>query len=140
MTPGRALTSSSISQWEYIHTIVSKSLLLQAWLKAMEKEKGPQQPPAPVFNVILPDNAYGHFQPALHDPFVPAPLAVHALLPPMGLISGTYSEGMKMDITTFCHIFVLPDVVLQRFQEHAISGMLSDMDYVLSKVSKNPPQ
>src|SRR5271168_4845385 len=63
------------------HTIVSKSPLLQAWLKAMEKEKGPQLPPAPVFNVILPNNAYGHFQPALCDPFLPASLAVHAPLP-----------------------------------------------------------
>jgi hypothetical protein len=104
------------------HTIVSKSPLLQARLKAMEKEKGPQQPPAPVFNVILPDNAYGHFQPALRDPFPPAPLAVHAPLPPTGLIPGTHSEGMKMDIATFCHVYALPDVVLQRFQEHAISG------------------
>jgi len=51
------------------HTIVSKSPLLQAWLKAMEKEKGPQLPQAPVFNVILPDNAYGHFQQAPRDPF-----------------------------------------------------------------------
>lgn len=37
------------------HTIVSKSPLLQARLNAMEKEKKPQQPLAPVFNVILPD-------------------------------------------------------------------------------------
>ena len=28
-----------------------------------------------------------------------------------------------MDIAIFCHIYVLPDVVLQCFQEHAISGM-----------------
>jgi hypothetical protein len=104
------------------HTIVSKSPLLQARLKAMEKEKGPQQPPAPVFNVILPDNAYGHFQPAPRDPFPPVPLAVHAPLPLMGLIPGTHSEGLKMDIASFCCIYALPDMVLQRFQEHAISG------------------
>src|ERR1700678_4446141 len=66
------------------HTIVSKLPLLQARLKAMEKEKGPQQPPASVFNVILPNNAYGHFQPALHDPFPPASLTAHTTLPSTG--------------------------------------------------------
>jgi hypothetical protein len=52
-----------------LHTIVSKSPLLQAQLKAMEKEKGPQLPQAPVFNIILPNNAYSHFQQAPRDPF-----------------------------------------------------------------------
>ena len=37
------------------HAIVSKPLLLTAWLRAMEKEKGPQ---VPVVNVALPAN-YG---------------------------------------------------------------------------------
>jgi len=59
------------------HTIVSKSPLLQARLKAMEKEKGPQLPPAPVFNVILPDNPYHHYQ----APFPPIPQAVHGPMP-----------------------------------------------------------
>jgi hypothetical protein len=104
------------------HTVVSKSPLLQARLKAMEKEKGPQQLQAPVFNVILPDNAYGHFQPALRDPFPPVTPAVHAPLPSMGLIPGTHSEGYKMDIASFCQVYALPEVVLQRFQEHAITG------------------
>ena len=104
------------------HTIVSKSPLLQARLKAMEKEKGPQLPQAPVFNVILPDNAYGHFQQAPCDPFPPIPQAVHVLLPSTGLIPRTHSEGPKLDIATFCNIYALPEVVLQRFREHAISG------------------
>ena len=103
------------------HTIVSKSPLLQARLKVMEKEKGPQLPPAPVFNVILPENTYGHFQPP-HNPFPPVPQAVHVPPPSTGLIPRTHSEGPKLDITNFCTIYVLPDVVLQRFREHAISG------------------
>ena len=105
------------------HAIVSKSPVLQARLKAMEKEKGPQQPLAPVFNVILPDNAYGHFQPAPHDPFPPvAAPAAHAPPLSMGLIPGTHSEGQKMDITDFCRVYALPETVLQHFREHAISG------------------
>jgi hypothetical protein len=78
------------------HTVVSKSPLLQARLKAMEKEKGPQQPQALVFNVILPDNVYGH-----RDPFPPLAPAVQAPFPSTGLIPGTHCEGHKMDIARF---------------------------------------
>jgi len=38
------------------------------------------------------------------------------------LIPGTCSEGLKLDITSFCQIYALPDVILQHFQEHANSG------------------
>jgi hypothetical protein len=114
----------------------------------MEKEKRPQQPLAPVYNAILPNNpyghfqldlrdpfspvptpvqappnnTYGHFQPTLRDPFPPIPTPVQSPLPSMGLIPGTHSEGPKMDIASFCHMYALPEVVLQHFQEHAISG------------------
>ena len=88
----------------------------------MEKEKGPQLLQAPVFNVILPDNAYGHFQQApAHDPF-PPPQAIYAPPPLTGLIPRMHSEGPKLDITSFCDIYALPEVVLQHFREHAISG------------------
>ena len=65
-----------------------------------------------------------NFQPALRDPFPPFPPPVQApqALPSTGLIPGTHSEGPKMDIASFCHVYALPKVVLQHFQEHAISG------------------
>jgi len=85
----------------------------------MEKEKGPQLPPAPVFNVILPNNAYGHFQqPREAHPAAP----VHVPHLPTGLIPSTHVEGPKMDIATFCALYCLPAVVLQRFEENAITG------------------
>jgi hypothetical protein len=33
-----------------------------------------------------------------------------------------HSEGPKLDIASFCDIYALPEVVLQHFREHAISG------------------
>ena len=95
-----------------MHTIVSKSPLLMSRLKAMEKEKGPQ---APVINVVLPAN-YG-----LPPPVAPAPLAP----PPQqltGLIPSTLSEGPRMDIDTFCVVYLLPDTILQHFRDNAITG------------------
>ena len=94
-----------------MHTIVSKSPLLTSRLKAMEKEKGPQ---APVINVVLPAN-YG----------LPPPVA--AQLPPLfqkptGLIPLTPSEGPRMDINTFCIVYLLPDAILHHFHNNAITG------------------
>ena len=93
-----------------MHTIVSKSLLLTSRLKAMEKEKEPQ---APVINMVLPAN-YG----------LPPPVA--AQLPPLfqkptGLIPSTLSEGPRMDIDTFCIIYLLPDAILHHFRDNAIT-------------------
>ena len=94
----------------------------------MEREKKTQKPLAPVFKVIPPNNSLacgpGHFQPepALRDPFPPVPAPVQAPLPSVGLIPGTHSEGPRMDIASFCHMYGLPEVVFQHFQDHAISG------------------
>ena len=94
-----------------MHTIVSKSLLLTSQLKAMEKEKGLQ---APVINMVLPTN-YG----------LPPPVA--AQLPPLfqkptRLIPSTLSEGPRMDIDTFCIVYLLPDTILHHFHNNANTG------------------
>ena len=96
------------------HTIVSRSPLLQARLKAMEKERGPQAP-GPVVNVVLPAN-YG-----LPVPVGPAPLSI-APLGDSGLIPLHYVEGQKMDLSAFCALYGLPDIVYQRLSENAITG------------------
>lgn len=94
-----------------MHTIVSKSPLLTSRLKAMEKEKGPQ---APVINVVLPAN-YGLPPPVAAQP---PPL----FQKPTGLIPSTLSEGPRMDIDTFCIVYLLPDAILHHFRDNAITG------------------
>lgn len=79
----------------------------------MEKEKGPQ---APVVNVVLPAN-YG-----LPPPVITAPPPAPLLEKPTGLIPSALNEGPRMDINTFCAIYLLPDAVLQHFRENAITG------------------
>ncbi|KAF8799436.1 hypothetical protein BYT27DRAFT_7263956 [Phlegmacium glaucopus] len=103
-----------------MHTIVSKSPLLTSRLKAMEKEKGPQ---APVINVVLPAN-YG----------LPPPAAMQLpplLQKPTGLIPSTLSKGPRMDIDTFCVVYLLPDTILQHFCNNAITGT-----HVFSHITK----
>ena len=94
-----------------MHTVVSKSPLLTARLRAMEKEKGPQ---APVINVVLPAN-YGLPPPVVAQP--PPPIQK-----PTGLIPSTLNEGPQMDIDMFCVVYLLPDAVLQHFHDNAITG------------------
>jgi hypothetical protein len=93
-----------------MHTIVSKSPLLTAQLRAMDKEKGP---PAPVVNVVLPAN-YG-LPPVVAQP----PPLIQKLT---GLIPSTLNEGPRMDIDMFCVVYLLPDAVLQHFHDNAITG------------------
>jgi hypothetical protein len=94
-----------------MHTIVSKSPLLTARLKAMDKEKGPQ---APVVNVVLPAN-YGLPPPVVVNP----PPLIQKLT---GLIPSTLNEGPRMDIDTFCVVYQLPDAILQHLRDNAITG------------------
>lgn len=96
------------------HTIITRSPLLQARLKAMEKEKGPQAQ-APVVNVVLPAN-YGLPHPAAPAAPAPAPIA------DSGLIPSQYKEGQKMDISAFCAVYELPANVYERLHENAITG------------------
>jgi hypothetical protein len=96
------------------HTIVSRSPLLQARLKAMEKERG-HQAPGPVVNVVLPAN-YGLPIPAVPTAPLPAPMAGS------GLIPFQYSQGQKMDISAFCAVYDLPSSVFTRLAENAITG------------------
>jgi len=96
-----------------MHTIVSKSPLLTARLRAMEKEKGPQ---ALVVNVVLPAN-FG-----LPPPVILAPPPAPLLEKPAGLIPPTLNEGPQMDIDTFCAVYELPNAVLRYFCENTITG------------------
>jgi hypothetical protein len=90
---------------------VSRSPLLQAHLKAIKKEKGPQAP-RPVVNVVLPAN-FG----------IPLPVAPAAPPPADSrLIPSHYWEGPKMDLSAFCAIYELPDHVYQRLNENAITS------------------
>ena len=41
---------------------------------------------------------------------------------PTGLIPSTLNEGPRMDIDTFCVVYLLPNTVLQHFRDNAITG------------------
>ena len=69
----------------------------------------------PVVNVVLPANY--SLSPVITVP-PPAPL----LKKLTGLIPSALNEGPRMDINTFCVIYLLPDAVLQHFHENAITG------------------
>lgn len=97
-----------------MHTVVSKSPLLTARLRAMDKEKGQ----APVINVVLPAN-YGLPPPVIAQPL---PVTPPHIQKPIGLIPPTLNEGPRMDIDTFCAVYQLPDTVLQHFRDNAITG------------------
>jgi hypothetical protein len=105
------------------------------------KEKGPQ---APVINVVLPNN-FGAYQDRDFQPPRCAPAAA-AGAPAIStsLIPPNYSEGSKMDLTTFCIIYTLADSIKQRLQDNAITGThafphmtstdLQDMGFKLGEV------
>jgi hypothetical protein len=93
----------------------------------MAKEKGPQAAQGPVFNVVLPNN-FGMYQDFPHAPLAqplqpagPAP-AQAAPVFSTNLIPENYTEGSKIDLTTFCEIYALADSIKQRLQENAITG------------------
>ena len=77
----------------------------------MEKDKGPQ---SPIINVVLPAN-YGLPPPVAAQP---PPL----FQKPTGLIPSTLSKGPRMDIDTFCIVYLLPDAILHHFCDNAITG------------------
>ena len=77
----------------------------------MEKEKGPQ---APIINMVIPAN-YGLPPPVAAQP---PPL----FQKPTRLIPSTLSEGLRMDIDTFCIVYLLPDTILHHFHDNAIMG------------------
>ena len=96
------------------HAIVSKSLVLQAQLDAIAREKGPQQPPVPPINIILPNS----YQPA--PPTLPAIGLIGSA--PGGLIPEMHKEGPKIDMATFSAIYCIPDDIHQRLRENKITG------------------
>ena len=77
----------------------------------MEKEKGPQ---APVVNVVLPAN-FGLPPPVVTQP----PPQIQK---PTGLIPSNLTEGPRMDIDTFCVVYLLPEAILRHFHDNAITG------------------
>jgi hypothetical protein len=106
-------------------TVVSKSPILQARLNNMAKERErpqPPAPPAPVFNVVLPNNLYGVYQdpPALPAPWQAATMPEPAMAPT--LILPNYIAGEKIDLSTFRTIFALPESVKQHLEKNAITG------------------
>jgi hypothetical protein len=114
----------NIAQFDPVstRTIASKSPLLQARLNNMAKEHGPQ---APVVNVVLPNN-FGVYP----DFGIAAGRAAGLAAAPSNqphesthLIPTNVSEGPKMDLETFCHIYALPDSIRSRLHEHKITGM-----------------
>ena len=96
-----------------MHTVVSKSPLLTAQLRAIDKDKEKGQ--APVINVVLPAN-YGLPPPVVAQPL---PVTPPQIQKPIGLIPPTLNEGPRMDINTFYAVYQLPDTVLQHFCDNA---------------------
>ncbi|PPQ86307.1 hypothetical protein CVT24_006445, partial [Panaeolus cyanescens] len=136
------------------HTIVTRSPILQARIKAMQKEKGieapaPPAPPAipqPIINVVLPPN-YGLPGPAAVYP--PAALAngvmgqgpavaIEPLIPP------TLQPGFEMEMSTFTGAYKLLDGIVARLKEHCLTGThafaamsvqdLSNMSFAFGKI------
>ena len=87
----------------------------------MNKEKIPQAaqaaqaPAAPIVNVVLPNNLFGHQLPPGILPPVPAPQTI-------GLIPSTHEPGAKLDMATFCSIFNLSDAIHQRLKENTYTA------------------
>ncbi|KAF9044899.1 hypothetical protein BJ165DRAFT_1404180 [Panaeolus papilionaceus] len=115
------------------------SKLLEARIKAMEKEKGnptaPLATPQPVINVVLPSNLYGLG--TSQDVNGPAPATIPAATP-SGLIPSGYQEGPDLDITTFCAIYNLPPTILEKFHCGAITGTHAFADLTAAKLGAQP--
>jgi len=80
----------------------------------MNKDKAPPLPAAPVINVVLPNNLYGQYLPA-----VPPPIPVPQMT---GLIPATHQAGSKLDMAMFCALFGLSDAIHQRLKDNAYSS------------------
>jgi hypothetical protein len=61
-----------------------------------------------------------------YPPILVSPLQSSQPLPQIqkltGLIPSTLAEGPRMDIDTFCVVYLLPDAILQHFRDNAITG------------------
>jgi hypothetical protein len=97
------------------HMVASKLPLLQAHLNAMAKEKAPLPPPAPIVNVVLPNDMFNPYQQHGLGPPLPA-LLITGLIPP------SYKPGPKMDMAQFCSIFALSDDIYCHMDENKYSG------------------
>jgi len=101
--------------------MTERSPLLQARVNAAAiKDKAIiPAPPAPIFNVVLPNNIFGTYNPQIPLIAPPAPPAAITLC---GLIPPSYEAREKLDIATFCVIYGLSDAILQRLQDNAYTG------------------
>jgi len=88
------------------HAIALKSPILQAQINQMNHDKAPQPPPAPVINVVLPNNLYGQYPP----PALPPPISAPQMT---GLIPTTHEPGLRLNMATFCMVYELSDTILQ---------------------------
>ena len=96
------------------HMAISKSLLLQAHLNAINKEKAPPPlPAAPVVNVVLPNNMFNPYQ--HHQPLLSTPQMT-------GLIPSTHGPGPRMSMEQFCSVFALSDNIFHRLDTNKYSG------------------
>ena len=135
----QTLPSSILSQC----TLLLQNLL-QAHLNNMAKECGPQ---APVVNMDLPNNfgVYPDFDIAAGRAAGLTTTTTPSNQPHEStcLIPTNVSEGPKMDLKTFCHIYALPDSIRSCLHEHKITGMhaishmtsdhLKEMEFKLGK-------
>jgi len=104
------------------HTMAERSPLLQARINAAtlkDKTAIIPPPPAPIFNVVLPNNIFGAYNPLI--PLLPPP-APPAAITSCGLIPPSYKAGEKLDIATFCAIYELSEAILERLKDNAYTG------------------
>ncbi|PPR08156.1 hypothetical protein CVT24_012146 [Panaeolus cyanescens] len=132
------------------HSVVSRSPILQARLKAMQKEKGPQAPQTsgvtqPVINMVFPPNFGLGPAAALYPNGVQGQGQAQAqagdaepLIPP------TFQPGFKMDMSTFTAAYKVPDSIVARLEKHRLTGThafaemntqhLENMEFLLGEV------
>ncbi|PPQ78672.1 hypothetical protein CVT24_002261 [Panaeolus cyanescens] len=104
------------------YTVISKSPLLQARVKAMQQERAPATASAPIINVVLPENLYGLAGGALANAHAGPATTLPTHAPHSGLIPHHLSAGEHMNIRTFCEVYALPSTILQHFEDHGVTG------------------
>lgn len=84
---------------------------------AKEKEKDH----VPIVQLILPDNPRALYPNTVHVPDIQPSASTSSVSVDHHPLA-SYGEGKKLDILTFCSAFCLSEDILERFQQHKISG------------------